>query len=63
MSHRINAKGKIPAWGLFLYRLINHFLSHHSPNFQLNETGLFSKYVICCTLNGNPFRKGSELKL
>lgn len=27
MSQRISAKGKTPAWGLFLYRLINHFPS------------------------------------
>lgn len=27
MSQRISAKRKTPAWGLFLYRLINHFPS------------------------------------
>jgi len=43
MSQRISAKGKTPAWGLFLYRLINHFpfLSFLiTPKTQLNETAL-----------------------
>lgn len=63
MSHRISAKWKIPAWGLFLYRLINHFPSL-LPSFpKLNDITLFSKCVIYYTLNGNSFRKENELKI
>ena len=65
MSQRISAKGKTPAWGLFLYRLINHFpfLSFLiTPKTQLNETALIQN-VVYCTLNGKLFRKGSALRI
>lgn len=62
MSQRISAKGKTPAWGLFSYRLINHFPSfpfQSLPKLNLMKRLSF-KYVIYCTLNGKLFRKGSD---
>jgi hypothetical protein len=38
MSYRISAKGKLPAWGLFLYILISHFPSIPPPLFPVLST-------------------------
>lgn len=48
MSHRISAQGEIPARGLFLYRLINHFSSLPLPSFPgLSTSWNYSLYKIC----------------
>ena len=51
MSQRISAKRKTPAWGLFLYRLINHFPSF--PFSSLPKLNLMKRlsFKICHLLH------------